>query len=313
MRESGSRGSSVMSESGAAGHDDPAIRHTQGVRRPGAVRQPHLAGAGGRAGGALRGERRGQDDAARDHGRARGNRCRHAGAAGRSHGRVPAAGRHRPRRAHAGRRSALRLPRAAGDPGRDAGDRDPPGGGGGRARAAADPLQRAAGDVSASGRLRPRRARDGRAAGTGVHRRGPRAPHRGILRRMADAHRAGEAAAAPAAIAADGRTDQPPRPGGPQLARGLPRGLPPCRRAGLARPLLSRPRRDLDRRARTAHADDVSGQLQRLSRRARRPPGAPAGTQAAAGRRDRAHAGLHRPLSVPGDEGGAGAEPGEDA
>ena len=53
-------------------------------------------------------------------------------------------------------------------------------------------------------------------------------PRRGrVLRRLADADRAGQAAAAPAAPAAAGRADQPPRPRGAQLAGGLP--APPIR------------------------------------------------------------------------------------
>ena len=63
-------------------------------------------------------------------------------------------------------------------------------------------------------------------------------PGRDLLGRLADAHRAGEAAAGPAEPAAARRAHQPPRPRRPQLARGVPGRLPLRRHPGLARPLL---------------------------------------------------------------------------
>ena len=50
-----------------------------------------------------------------------------------------------------------------------------------------------------------------------------------------------------------------------------------------------------------------------VPRRARRAPGSAARGQAAAGRGDRARPGVHQSLPLPGDEGGAGAEPHQDA
>ena len=62
--------------------------------------------------------------------------------------------------------------------------------------------------------------------------------HRGVLRRLADAHRAGQAAAREAQPPAARRAHQPPRPGSAQLAGAVPARLPVRLRAGLARPLL---------------------------------------------------------------------------
>ena len=58
---------------------------------------------------------------------------------------------------------------------------------------------------------------------------------------------------------------------------------------------------------------DYVGTLLALSRRARNATRAAAQGQARAGRRDRADAGLHRPVPLSGDEGRSGAEPDQDA
>ena len=58
---------------------------------------------------------------------------------------------------------------------------------------------------------------------------------------------------------------------------------------------------------------DYPGQLLALHRRARRAHGTAAQVEARAGRRDRAREDVHRSLPLPGDEGGAGAEPHQDA
>ena len=74
------------------------------------------------------------------------------------------------------------------------------------------------------------RAEDGDgAAGPRLQDRRLRAADRDVLRRLADAHRAGQAAARRAQPAAARRADQPPRPRGAQLARGVPQRLPATR------------------------------------------------------------------------------------
>ena len=60
----------------------------------------------------------------------------------------------------------------------------------------------------------------------------------GVLGRLADAHRARQAAARKAEPAAAGRADEPPRPGGAQLAGRVSGELSECLRPDLARPLL---------------------------------------------------------------------------
>ena len=126
-------------------------------------------------------------------------------------------------------------------------------------------------------------------------------------------HRAGQAAARPAEPAAARRADQPPRPRSAQLARGVPERLSARRHPRLARPLLPRRRRHAHRRPDAAHADRLRRQLQRLPRRARRAHRGAAQGQARAGRGSRARQDVHRPLPLPGDQGGAGAEPHQDA
>ena len=85
-------------------------------------------------------------------------------------------------------------------------------------------------------------------AGLGFAQRRLAAPHRRVFRRLADAHRAGEAAARKAEPAAARRADQSPRPRSAQLARRVSRGLSERIRADLARPLLPRRHGQQDRR-----------------------------------------------------------------
>ena len=87
---------------------------------------------------------------------------------------------------------------------------------------------------------------------------------RNVFGRLADADRAGEAAARPARPAAAGRADQSPRPRSAQLARGIPRRLSARGHPRVARPVLSRCGRDAHRRRRPADADRLRRQLQRL-------------------------------------------------
>ena len=184
---------------------------------------------------------------------------------------------------------------------------------GSRARRDAAPLQRPAGSLPPARRLQ-HRAEDGdRAAGPRLQDRGLRAADRDVLRRLADAHRAREAAARPAEPAAARRADQPPRPRSAQLARGIPERLSARGHPRLARPLLPRRGRHAHRRPDAAHAHRLPHQLQRLPRRAPRAHRGAAQGQARAGRRGRARQDVHRPLPLPGDQGVAGAEPHQDA
>ena len=75
--------------------------------------------------------------------------------------------------------------------------------------------------LQAPRRLRDRRPRGRRPEGPRLHAGRPAAADRGVLRRLADAHRAGQAAAGPPQPAAPRRAHQPPRPARAQLARGV--------------------------------------------------------------------------------------------
>ena len=91
---------------------------------------------------------------------------------------------------------------------------------------------------------RARRLRHRSAGGHGALRPGLsaarlEAAHRRVLRRLADAHRAGQTAARKAQPAAARRAHQPPRSGSAQLAGRLSARLSQRLRAGLARPLFS--------------------------------------------------------------------------
>ena len=121
-----------------------------------------------------------------------------------------------------------------------------------RPREAARALRRGHRALQAARRLGDRRARRRRAEGARLLARGPAAQDRGVLGRLADADRTRQAAARAAEPAADGRADQPPRPAGAQLARGVPRRLPGLGGAGLARPLLPRRDREAHHRGRPA-------------------------------------------------------------
>ena len=114
--------------------------------------------------------------------------------------------------------------------------------------------------------------------------------------------------------AAARRADQPPRPRRAQLARGVPRRLSARRHPRLARPLLPRRRRHAHRRHRrcarspTTSATTRSTLVERDARMER----------LREAKRDQDEeierdAGVHRPLPLPGDQGGAGAEPHQDA
>ena len=89
---------------------------------------------------------------------------------------------------------------------------------------------------------------------------------RDVLGRLADAHRARQAAARPARAAAARRADQPPRSRRAQLARGVPLDLPARGDPRLARPLLPRRGRHPHHRPQPAHADRLRRQLQQVRR-----------------------------------------------
>ncbi len=84
---------------------------------------------------------------------------------------------------------------------------------------------------------------------------------RDVLGRLADAHRAGQAAARPAQPAAARRADQPPRSRRAQLARGISRRLPLRRDPRLARSLLPRRGRHPHHRSQPAEAHRLRRQL----------------------------------------------------
>ena len=89
----------------------------------------------------------------------------------------------------------------------------------------------------------------------------------GVFRRLADAHRAGQAAAAKAEPAAAGRADEPSGSRSAQLAGGVSERLSVCVRADLARPLFSRRDGRKDRR-------DLEQAVLLLHRQLRQVPGA---------------------------------------
>ena len=161
--------------------------------------------------------------------------------AGRADHRLPAPGRADPLRPHGLRGGQQRLPAAARHEGRDARHRAPARrclGARSRARRDAVPLRRPAGPVPAARRLQHGPAHRHRAARSRLQRRGRRAARGDVLRRLADAHRAGQAAARAAQPAAARRAHEPPRPGRAQLARGVSGGVSLRRHPRLARPLL---------------------------------------------------------------------------
>ncbi|CAA9477605.1 MAG: Energy-dependent translational throttle protein EttA, partial [uncultured Solirubrobacteraceae bacterium] len=234
-------------------------------------------------------QRRGQVDAAQDHGRpGRRHLGRRPAASGR-HGRLPRAGA-APGRVQDGEGERR---------GRRAGDEAP-------ARAlqrARDELlrrdrgrvRRAAGEDRRGRRVEPRhpaRVRDGRpalpAAGVRGHEPlGRRAPPRGPV----------PAAALPARPAAPRRADEPPGRRLGLLARAAPRRLPRRRRGRDPRPVLPGQRRGLDPRARPRQGHPLRGQLHRLAAGQGEAPaaGGPPGQGAPAPDLRRARVGAHEP------------------
>ena len=123
---------------------------------------------------------------------------------------------------------------------------------------------RAAGAVRAARRL-PRRGRHRQGAGRPrlrLHR--PRQALRGVLRRLADADRAGQDAGPQARPAAARRAHQPPRSEGDRVAGGVPARVPGHDRGRLARSLLHGPGRQPHHRDRGWQGGRLSRQLQLL-------------------------------------------------
>ena len=134
-----------------------------------------------------------------------------------------------------------------------------------------------------------------------------------LLRRLAHAPAARARADVPGRPDAARRADQPPRPRRAGLARGLAAAL--RRHDDRHQPRPRVPRRDHQGHAapRRDQADPLHRQLQRLRGDARRAPGAGAGELREAAGAHRAPAEVHRPLQGQGEQGQAGAEPGQGA
>ena len=161
------------------------------------------------------------------------------------------------------------------------------------------PLQRPAGALPPARRLQHRAEDHDGAARPRLHDRATSNAHRDLLGRLADAHRAGQAAARPARPAAARRADQPPRSRRAQLARGIPRSGYPH-----AVILVSHDRFFLDAvvtritEIGAAHADRLRRQLQRLPGRARRADGAAAHSRSASRTRRSAASGCSSTASA---------------
>ena len=174
-------------------------------------------------------------------------------------------------------------------------------------------VRRRAVRIPAARRLRAGGARPRGASRARLRRRAHRRRRRRPVRRLEDARRDGEGPPRQARRPPHGRAHEPPRHRIHHLARGVPRGLPGLAPHDLPRPRLHEPRRLEDRRDRRRRARDVLGQLRLL--RARAGP-----ARNAAGSRLRPAAGdaregaaLHRALPDARREGGAGAEPRQEA
>ena len=215
--------------------------------------------------------------------------ARRAGRRGRAGG---AGGRREPARGRARGRSRARAPAAGGRarPGRGRDRRGPD-----PARRHRRPCRAGAGERDPE-RPRLRRGRPGPAA-------------RELLGRLADACGAGRGAVRRARSVAARRADQPPRPRGQPLARGLSLPLPALAAPGQPRPPSAQPRAAADRPPRPAPAHRLCRRLRRVRARAARADRARGEGARQAGREAAPHAGLRRPLPLQGEQGAPGAEP----
>ncbi len=135
------------------------------------------------------------------------------------------------------------------------------------------PLRRVPRRVGPPRRLQHRSARGRGPPRSRIPAGGARSEDGDVQRRLADAHRAREASPPEAEPASPRRADEPPRPRGPELARGLSRSLSPRGGPGFPRSLLSRPRGHPHHRDRSPEARRLHRELQPLSRAERREPG----------------------------------------
>ena len=145
--------------------------------------------------------------------------------------------------------------------------------------------------------------------GLGFAQRRLAAADRGVQRRLADAHLAGQAAAGKAQHAAARRAHQPPRSGDAQLAGRLSEQLSVRLRSDLARPLLPRRDGEEDRRDMEQGRALLQRKLRQVSARQRAAPRFAGRRLPQSARAHRAAGGVHQPLPLPGDQGQAGAEP----
>ena len=255
-------------------------------------------------------ERRGQVDAAQDHGGRRHGLRRRRGARGGHAHRISAAGpaaRHHQGRARQRRARRREDPRAL-EAVRRAEREDGRGALRGRERKAHGRVPARAGRHRGDQRVGARpaaRDRDGRAAAAAARRRRDE-----DLGRRAAPRRALQDPARTARPAAPRRADQPPRRGIRRVARAAPRRVSRDRRRRHARPLLPRQRRRLDPGARPRRGHPVGGQLFELARAegAAARDGGEAGVGEAADAEARARVGEDVAARAPGQEQGAPRE-----
>ena len=162
-------------------------------------------------------------------------------------------------------------------------------------------------------RLHRARARRGAAARPRLHARANARAGQQLLGRLAHAAESGAGADVPLRPAAARRTDQPPGPRRHRLARRLAAPLSGHADRDLARPRVSR--FGLQRHAASRAPADQALRRQLLAVRnpARAADRAAAKRVREAAAHGRASAELHQPLQGAGDQGAAGAKPGEGA
>ena len=132
--------------------------------------------------------------------------------------------------------------------------------------------------------------------GLGFQEGGLDAPHRGVFRRLADAHRAGETAARKAQHAAARRAHQSPGSRSAQLAGTVSHQLSVRLRADFARPLFPGRHGQPHRRDLEQAGPVLQRQLRNVSAPERRAPRAARGRVQESARSHRATGSLHQPL-----------------
>ena len=167
----------------------------------------------------------------------------------------------------------------------------------------------------AARRRRPRcaGARAGADPGPGLqdHRAGQ--PGQQLLGRLAHAPATGARADVPVRPAAAGRAHQPPGPGRAGLAGSLAQALRRHDAGDQPRPRVSGCRDQRHAAHRRGQADALRRQLQQVRGHARRADGAAAERLLQAAGQDCPPAEVHRPLQGQGQQGQAGAKPGQGA